>query len=188
MLGLLIAILDIDEVIQVIRASDDAAQARARLIDVFDLSELQADYILELQLRRLTKFSRIELETERDKLQAEIAELETLLGDPARVRVRVGEELDEVAERFGTPRRTLLTEARASIAATPAARKAAAASGPVARDRRRPDHRRAVDDRARGARRSAGWRGRTGALGTTQQARRDPVERRRRRRAASSAR
>ena len=129
-LGLLIAILDIDEVIQVIRASDDAAQARTRLIDVFDLSTLQADYILELQLRRLTKFSRIELENERDKLQAEIAELETLLGDPARVRVRVAEELDEVAERFGTPRRTLLTEARASIASTPAARKAAAASGP----------------------------------------------------------
>lgn len=129
-LGLLIAILDIDEVIQVIRASDDAAQARARLIDVFDLSDLQADYILELQLRRLTKFSRIELENERDKLQAEIAELETLLGDPARVRARVGEELDEVAERFGTPRRTLLTEARTSTAATPAARKAAAASGP----------------------------------------------------------
>jgi DNA gyrase subunit A len=129
-LGLLIAILDIDEVIQVIRASDDAAQARARLIDVFDLSTLQADYILELQLRRLTKFSRIELEAERDKLQGEIAELETLLGDPARVRVRVGEELDEVAERFGTPRRTLLTQANASIASTPAARKAAAASGP----------------------------------------------------------
>ncbi len=129
-LGLLIAILDIDEVIQVIRASDDAAQARTRLVDVFDLSTLQADYILELQLRRLTKFSRIELENERDKLQNEIAQLETLLGDPARVRVRVGEELDEVAERFGTPRRTLLTEAKASVASTPAARKAAAASGP----------------------------------------------------------
>ncbi len=128
--GLLIAILDIDEVIQVVRASDDAAQARTRLIDVFDLSTLQADYILELQLRRLTKFSRIELENERDRLQAEIGELETLLGDPARVRVAVAEELDEVAERFGTPRRTLLTEAKASIASTPAARKAAAASGP----------------------------------------------------------
>lgn len=129
-LGLLIAILDIDEVIQVIRTSDDAAQARTRLMEVFDLSTLQADYILELQLRRLTKFSRIELESERDKLQAEIAELEALLADPQRVRVRVAEELDETAERFGTPRRTLLTEAKASIASTPAARRAAAASGP----------------------------------------------------------
>ena len=128
--GLLIAILDIDEVIQLIRTSDDASQARTRLIDVFDLSQVQADYILELQLRRLTKFSRIELETERDRLRAEIAELEALLGDPARVRELVGQELDEVAERLGTPRRTLLTAARASIATTPAERKSAAASGP----------------------------------------------------------
>jgi DNA gyrase subunit A len=130
-LGLLIAILDIDEVIQVVRSSDDAAAARTRLIEVFDLSVLQADYILELQLRRLTKFSRIELERERDKLQEEIAELEALLGDPARVRTQVGVELDDVAERFGTPRRTLLTEAKASIAATPAQRRAAAAGGPA---------------------------------------------------------
>lgn len=130
-LGLLIAILDIDEVIQVVRTSDDAAQARVRLMDVFDLSVPQADYILELQLRRLTKFSRIELESERDKLQAEIAELEALLGDESLVRRRVGDELDEVAERFGTPRRTLLTEAKASIAATPAQKRAAAAGGPA---------------------------------------------------------
>ncbi len=130
-LGLLIAILDIDEVIQVVRSSDDAAAARTRLIEVFDLSVLQADYILELQLRRLTKFSRIELETERDKLEREIAELETLLGDPSRVRTQVGVELDEVADRFGTPRRTLLTEAKASIASTPAQRRAAATGGPA---------------------------------------------------------
>ena len=123
--GLLIAILDIDEVIQVIRQSDDSDQARARLIDVFDLSELQAEYILELRLRRLTKFSRIELEAEADKLRAEIAYLEGVLADPARIRQLVSEELEQVAERFGTPRRTLLTEARASVATTSAARKAA---------------------------------------------------------------
>jgi DNA gyrase subunit A len=114
--GLLIAILDIDEVIQVIRTSDDAEQARGRLRDVFDLSTLQADYILELRLRRLTRFSRIELETERDQLRAEIAELEALLASPARIREVVADELDDVAQRFGTPRRTLLTEARPSIA------------------------------------------------------------------------
>jgi DNA gyrase subunit A len=114
--GLLIAILDIDEVIQVIRASDDTDIARTRLMSVFDLSQLQAEYILELRLRRLTKFSRIELEAERDKLRAEIAALETLLGSPARIRDLVSSELDEVAERFGTPRRTLLTEAKPSIA------------------------------------------------------------------------
>ncbi|MET1043337.1 MAG: DNA topoisomerase IV subunit A [Microbacteriaceae bacterium] len=114
--GLLIAILDIDEVIQVIRASDESEQARTRLMEVFDLSQLQAEYILELRLRRLTKFSRIELEAERDKLQAEIDELVTLLGSPALIRARVSEELAEIAERFGTPRRTLLTEAAPSIA------------------------------------------------------------------------
>jgi DNA gyrase subunit A len=124
--GLLIAILDIDEVIQVIRQSDDSEQARARLIDVFDLSDLQAEYILELRLRRLTKFSRIELEAERDKLRAEIDYLEGLLANPAAIASLVSDELEEVAERFGTPRRTLLTEARASVAtASSSSRKAA---------------------------------------------------------------
>ncbi len=109
--GLLIAILDIDEVIQVIRSSDDSEQARARLRSVFDLSELQAEYILELRLRRLTKFSRIELETERDALLAEIARLRDLLSSEALLRAVVAEELDAVAEAYGTPRRTLLMNA-----------------------------------------------------------------------------
>jgi DNA gyrase subunit A len=121
--GLLVAILDIDEVIQVIRQSDDSDAARTRLIDVFDLSVVQAEYILELRLRRLTKFSRIELEAEADKLRAEIAHLERLLADPARIRELVSTELEEVAERFGTPRRTLLTQARAAAPATAATRK-----------------------------------------------------------------
>jgi DNA gyrase subunit A len=120
--GLLVAILDIDEVIQVIRTSDDTEQARVRLIDVFELSVLQADYILELRLRRLTRFSRIELETERDNLLREIAELETLLASKALIRETVSSELDAVSEQFGTPRRTLLTEARVQDA--PASRKA----------------------------------------------------------------
>ncbi|GAA2890454.1 DNA gyrase/topoisomerase IV subunit A [Microbacterium esteraromaticum] len=109
--GLLLAILDIDEVIQVIRSSDDSETARARLQQVFELDEVQAEYILELRLRRLTKFSRLELEAERDKLLAEIAELETLLADPALVRAQVAKELDAVAEQFGTHRRTLLLNA-----------------------------------------------------------------------------
>jgi DNA gyrase subunit A len=124
-LGLLIAILDIDEVIQVIRTSDDAESARARLMDVFELSEIQAEYILELRLRRLTKFSRIELEKEKQQLEKEIAELEALLADPKKLRKLVSRELDEVAERFGTPRRTLLTEARPSVATTGSSRTAA---------------------------------------------------------------
>ncbi len=122
--GLLIAILDIDEVIQVIRASDDGEQARTRLMSVFDLSQPQAEYILELRLRRLTRFSRIELETERDTLKAEIAELEDLLGSESLLRAQVARELDAAAETFGTPRRTLLLNggpvAARSRAAAPA--------------------------------------------------------------------
>ncbi|GAA3903174.1 DNA gyrase/topoisomerase IV subunit A [Microbacterium invictum] len=106
--GLLIAILDIDEVIQVIRGSDDSEQARQRLMDVFDLSQPQSEYILELRLRRLTRFSRIELETERDQLKAEIAELEELLASDTLLRAQVAKELDAAAATFGTPRRTLL--------------------------------------------------------------------------------
>lgn len=122
--GLLIAILDIDEVIQVIRASDDGEQARTRLMSVFDLSQPQAEYILELRLRRLTRFSRIELETERDTLKAEIAELEDLLGSESLLRAQVARELDAAADTFGTPRRTLLLNggpvAARSRAAAPA--------------------------------------------------------------------
>ncbi|MFC5791541.1 DNA topoisomerase IV subunit A [Agromyces tardus] len=124
--GLLIAILDIDEVIQVIRTSDDADAARTRLQEVFDLSQLQAEYILELRLRRLTRFSRIELEAERDQLLAEIAQLDELLSSDARIRALVAEELGHAAELYGTPRRTLLTEARPQPAG--ASRKAIAAA------------------------------------------------------------
>lgn len=106
--GLLIAIVDIDEVIQVIRTSDDGEQARTRLMEVFDLSQPQAEYILELRLRRLTRFSRLELEQERDALKAEIAELEALLASDRLIRAQVATELDAAAEAFGTPRRTLL--------------------------------------------------------------------------------
>lgn len=112
--GLLIAILDIDEVIQVVRSSEDAATARTRLMQVFDLSEAQASYILELQLRRLTKFSVIELEKERDELAREIEHLEAILASETLLRQVVSSELGEVAERFGTPRRTVLLEAPGS--------------------------------------------------------------------------
>ena len=124
--GLLIAILDIDEVIQVIRTSDDADAARTRLQEVFDLSRLQAEYILELRLRRLTRFSRIELEAERDQLLAEIAQLEELLSSDARIRALVADELAHAADLYGTPRRTLLTEARPQPAGS--SRKAIAAA------------------------------------------------------------
>ena len=116
--GLLIAILDIDEVIALIRSSDDTAAARERLISVFDLSEVQASYILEMPLRRLTKFSRIELETESDELRRTIEELTQIIDEPARRRQVVSDELAEVARNYGTPRRTVLLESDGAIAPT----------------------------------------------------------------------
>jgi DNA gyrase subunit A len=108
--GLLIAIIDIDEVIELIRGSDDAAQAKERLIGVFNLSDTQATYILDMPLRRLTKFSRIELETERDELTATVDALTALLDDDKALRELVSSELADVAKQFGTPRRTVLLE------------------------------------------------------------------------------
>ena len=75
---------------------------------VFDLTEVQANYILELRLRQLTKYSRIELEAERDKLRQEIAELERILGSDSALRELVSDELAEVAEKYGNDRRTVL--------------------------------------------------------------------------------
>ena len=106
--GLLIAIVDIDDVIAIIRSSDDAAAARARLMEAFDLTEVQATYILDMQLRRLTRFSTIDLESERDELNTRIEELAAIVDDPHRLARVVSTELDEVAKEFGTPRRTVL--------------------------------------------------------------------------------
>jgi DNA gyrase subunit A len=108
--GLIIALLNIDEVIQVIRSSDDAAAAKERLIAVFDLSEIQAQYILDTPLRRLTRYDRLELDRERETLQGEIAELTAILESEQRLRELVSDELAAVAEKFGTPRRTVLLE------------------------------------------------------------------------------
>ncbi len=117
--GLLVAILDIDEVIQLIRTSDDGTTAKARLMDVFDLSDPQATYILDLQLRRLTKFSRIELENEKSDLERQIEELEAILGDEKLLLKTVSTELADVAKSHGTPRRTVLLES-AGVPATTA--------------------------------------------------------------------
>ncbi|QYJ05365.1 DNA topoisomerase 4 subunit A [Nocardioides panacisoli] len=119
--GLLLALLDIDEVIQVIRSSEDAATARQRLMEVFDLSERQADYILEMQLRRLTKFSRLELEKEQEDLQREIEELEAILADDELLKRTVSDELAEVAKTYGDARRTVLLETAGSQAVQAAA-------------------------------------------------------------------
>ncbi|MDQ4084581.1 MAG: DNA topoisomerase IV subunit A [Actinomycetota bacterium] len=119
--GLLVAILDIDEVIALIRSSDNAEQARSRLMQVFDLTEVQASYILDMPLRRLTKFSRIELEKEQSELQRTIAELTAILDDEALLRQVVSDELAETAKQHGTPRRTVLLESAGQQVSTAAA-------------------------------------------------------------------
>src|SRR5690349_3442694 len=91
--GLLVAILDIDEVIQLIRSSDNSAEAKERLMTVFDLSDPQATYILDMQLRRLTKFSRLELESEKSELEQTIEMLDAILADDAQLRRVVSDEL-----------------------------------------------------------------------------------------------
>jgi DNA gyrase subunit A len=111
--GLLVALLDIDEVISIIRSSDNAAQAKERLIERFGLSETQTAYILDTPLRRLTRFDRIELEAEREKLNAEIAQLTEILESDTVLRKVVSDELAAVSKKFGTERRTVLLEAGA---------------------------------------------------------------------------
>ncbi|MEU9486241.1 DNA topoisomerase IV subunit A [Streptomyces decoyicus] len=118
--GLLTALVDIDEVIRLIRSSDNSAQAKERLIDRFSLSDIQTQYILDTPLRRLTKFDRIELESERDRLQDEIEKLTRILDSDAELRKLVSGELAAVAKKYGTDRRTVLLEsAGTSVGAVP---------------------------------------------------------------------
>jgi DNA gyrase/topoisomerase IV subunit A len=104
--GLIKAIIDIDKVIKIIRASDDAAQAKDKLIKDFKLNEEQATYILDMPLRRLTKMSKIELETEQKELKTVIAELTKLLKSEDAIKAQVSLELTAVGKAFAAPRRT----------------------------------------------------------------------------------
>jgi DNA gyrase subunit A len=104
--GLLKAIIDIDKVIKIIRGSDDASAAKEKLIKDFKLNDEQATYILDMPLRRLTKMSKLELETESKELKATIAALTKLLKDENAIRVQVSDELTAVAKSYSVPRRT----------------------------------------------------------------------------------
>ncbi|MEY2694619.1 MAG: hypothetical protein RL142_967 [Actinomycetota bacterium] len=115
--GLLKAILEIDEVIRVIRNSDEVDQARSNLMTRFELSELQAEYILELRLRRLTKFSKLELDAELSELQKEIELLEKLLANDNLLKDLVASELQEVAAKYGDDRRTVLVDGQIEVKA-----------------------------------------------------------------------
>ncbi|HEX3826633.1 MAG TPA: DNA topoisomerase IV subunit A [Sporichthyaceae bacterium] len=108
--GLLVALLNIDEVIGVIRTSDDTADARARLMQVFDLTQIQADYILDTPLRRLTRYDSLALEREQSELRASIEELTALLQSDALLRKTVSTELKELSDKHADARRTVLLE------------------------------------------------------------------------------
>ena len=105
--GLLRALDMIDALIATIRASADRSAARAALMEEpFSFSEEQATHILDMQLGRLTRLGRAELDEEMAQLRETIAELEAILGDPARLRAVISGELAEVKERFATERRS----------------------------------------------------------------------------------
>lgn len=108
--GLLIALLDIDRVVRLIRGSDDAQAAKDGLMSQFGLSDIQATYILDTPLRRLTKYDRIELEAEQERLRTEIAELSTILDDDKVLKKLVSDELAAVVKQFGSERRTTLVD------------------------------------------------------------------------------
>ena len=105
-LGLLIALDHLDEVIKIIRGSADADAARKKLVSTFSLSEIQANHILDMPLRRLTKLARTELEKEHTELLERIGYLQGVLDDPVKLRGVIKEELAEIRKKHGDGRRT----------------------------------------------------------------------------------
>lgn len=106
--GMIKALANIDEVIRIIRAASDATVAQTNLIKKFKLDEVQADYILGIPLRRLTKFDQIELNEEKIKLQGEVKELDKILVSDDELRKVIGEELSAVRRQLDRPRRSVL--------------------------------------------------------------------------------
>jgi len=104
--GLLIALDNLDQVIRIIRGSADAEAARSKLMSTFKLSEVQANHILDMPLRRLTKLARTELEQEHKDLLARIRYLKGLLKDPKKIRGVIKDELTEIKDKHASPRRT----------------------------------------------------------------------------------
>jgi DNA gyrase subunit A len=106
--GLLIALANLDEVIRTIRQSSDAEIAKERLMKCFRLSDLQAQAILDLQLRRLAALERQKIEDEGRQMRERIASLEDLLAHPAKILQVIKKDLGEMAEKYGDERRTRL--------------------------------------------------------------------------------
>jgi len=107
--GLLIAFLNLDEVIHLIRTED---KPKEELMKRFELSEIQADYILDTRLRQLARLEEMKIKGEQDELQEEKKELEQLLGSAVRLKTKVKKELEAVAEEFGDDRRSKIVESQ----------------------------------------------------------------------------
>lgn len=108
--GLVIALDNIDEVISIIRSSRDDAEARAKLIERFGLSEVQSNHILEMRLRRLTGLEREKIETELAELREKIAYYKRVLGDENLVKEIIRDEMLEIKRRYGDKRRTEIAD------------------------------------------------------------------------------
>ncbi|MBX6390800.1 MAG: DNA topoisomerase 4 subunit A, partial [Frankia sp.] len=104
--GLLIALDHLDDVITLIRNAESAEVARGQLMERYSLSEIQATAILDMQLRRLAALERQRIIDEAAELRARVAELEAILASPERQRQIIGEELNEIVEKYGDERRT----------------------------------------------------------------------------------
>ncbi|MDJ0974983.1 MAG: DNA gyrase subunit A [Planctomycetota bacterium] len=113
--GLLKALDLIDEIVALIRASKDPKEAKAGLIERFEFTPVQADAILQMRLQRLTGLQRQELEAEHEKLQAEIAEYQRILGDEQNILQIVREDMDELKARFPHERRTAIEESKEEL-------------------------------------------------------------------------
>jgi DNA gyrase subunit A len=104
--GLLIALANLDDVIETIRSSADADQAKTRLMTGFELSEEQAQAILDMQLRRLAALEREKIENEHKEIQATIEYLEDLLAHPKKMLKLIKEDLADLVDKYGDGRRT----------------------------------------------------------------------------------
>jgi len=115
LLGLLIALENLDAIIELIRASRDREDAREQLVARFELSTIQASAILDLRLSQLTALEADSIKQEHADVTERIAELRAILGDETRVMAVIKEELSEISERFGDERRTEISHSEDEI-------------------------------------------------------------------------
>lgn len=113
--GLLIALGNLDQVIQLIRGANDTANAKTELVERLQLSEAQADAILQMQLRRLTALESEKIELEHDELMLKITDFQDILANESRVYTIIEEELTSIKETYGTPRRTIIVQGEGGL-------------------------------------------------------------------------